>query len=58
METIDLNGFIIKESTIININLWALHHNEDEWQQPHSYIPERFDIESKYNLTPSGTKRN
>jgi cytochrome P450 len=40
------------------IHIYALHHNPNEWQQPFSFIPERFDSESPYYLTPKGTKRN
>jgi cytochrome P450 len=53
-ETIDLCGFMIKDSTIIHINIWELHHNPDQWINHKEYIPERFDPESKYYLTPSG----
>ena len=35
-----------------------LHTSKDEWQEPHKFIPERFDPESPYYLTPGGKKRN
>ncbi len=38
--------------------MYGLHWNPDEWQQPEKYIPERFNPESPYFLTPSGKKRH
>jgi len=35
-----------------------LHWNTKEWIEPSKYIPERFDPESPYYLTPSGKKRH
>ena len=40
------------------LNIYQLHHNGDEWQEPDSFIPERFDPQSKYRLTPSGKPRH
>ncbi|MFS8160466.1 MAG: cytochrome P450, partial [Candidatus Roizmanbacteria bacterium] len=40
------------------INIYHLHNNPDEWITPHLYIPERFDPESPFYLTPYGTKRH
>ena len=40
------------------VNIRYLHNNPDEWQEPDSFIPERFDPTSKYYLTPSGKKRH
>lgn len=37
----------------IVINLHGLHHDPDQWISPERFIPERFDPESKYYLTPS-----
>jgi len=42
----------------IHININALHHNPNEWISPEKYIPERFDPDSEYYLTPSGKKRH
>jgi cytochrome P450 len=36
----------------------ALLHNKNEWIEPERYIPERFDKDSQYFLTPSGNKRH
>jgi cytochrome P450 len=38
--------------------MFNLHKNPAEWIDPDRYIPERFDPESKYALTPKGTKRH
>lgn len=38
--------------------MYHLHHNKKEWKEPERYIPERFDPESPYFLTPEGKKRH
>ena len=40
------------------ISMGHLCNNPNEWIDPHKFIPERFDPDSKYYLTPSGAKRN
>jgi cytochrome P450 len=40
------------------INIYALHHNQDEWQRHDEYLPERFDPESPLFFTPAGKKRH
>lgn len=40
------------------INIYHLHHNPEEWITPEKFIPERFDPESPFYLTPKGTKRH
>jgi cytochrome P450 len=46
------------KDSLIEIYIYGLHHNPEEWQDPEKYIPERFDPSSKFFLTPSGTKRH
>lgn len=40
------------------ISMLDLHHNKKEWIEPEKFIPERFDPQSKYYLTPQGKKRH
>nr|WEQ71782.1 cytochrome P450 17A1 [Moschiola indica] len=44
-----IGNFTIDKGTDVVVNLWALHHNEKEWQRPDLFMPERF-------LDPTGTQ--
>ena len=44
------------DHVFVNIN--ALHYNQSQWRDPQKYIPERFDSESEWFLTPDGNKRH
>ena len=37
-----LQGYNIPKETTVLINLWSLHHDPTIWDDPHSFIPERF----------------
>ncbi|CDW81283.1 cytochrome family subfamily polypeptide 55 precursor [Stylonychia lemnae] len=53
-----INGVKVHKDSQWHINMTALHHNPNEWREPEKFIPERFDPESEYYLTPSGKKRH
>lgn len=40
------------------LNVYGMHFNETQWQKPTEFIPERFDLDSPYSLTPTGDKRH
>ncbi|TLD15135.1 hypothetical protein PspLS_10597 [Pyricularia sp. CBS 133598] len=35
-------GYSIPKGTIVMMNVWALHHDPDEYQDPDSFIPDRY----------------
>ncbi|XP_008101496.1 cytochrome P450 1A1 isoform X1 [Anolis carolinensis] len=41
-----LNGYYIPQSTCIFINMYQVNHDEDVWEDPYSFKPERFLNES------------
>ncbi|CAH6945369.1 steroid 17-alpha-hydroxylase/17,20 lyase [Phodopus roborovskii] len=51
---LSIGEFSIPKFTPVIINLWALHHNEKEWDQPDRFMPERFlDPTGSHLVTPS-----
>ncbi|CDW84567.1 cytochrome p450 [Stylonychia lemnae] len=53
----NIAGYEIKPDIPISVHFLLLHTNQDEWQEPDKFIPERFDPESPYFLNRSGKKR-
>ena len=37
-----LAGFFIPQDMTVFVNLWAIHHDPDRWEDPFSFRPERF----------------
>ena len=53
-----LNGAKIPAKQDMNCVIYVQHVNSKEWIEPSKYVPERFDPDSKWSLTPSGNKRH
>ena len=47
-DEVEICGVPISKGTVINTNMYYSHFNPREWQKPLTFIPERFDPESKY----------
>ncbi|CDW88282.1 cytochrome p450 [Stylonychia lemnae] len=56
-KTMKLGNYTVDQNTSIAVNFYLLHRNPKEWQEPSKFIPERFDPQSPYYLTPDGKKR-
>jgi cytochrome P450 len=48
----------IKKGLTVATGVISLHNDSTAWITPREFIPERFDPESKYFLTPNGLKRD
>ncbi|KAJ4704080.1 Cytochrome P450 [Melia azedarach] len=63
MEPIEVDGYVIPEKTKILFNAWAVTRDPELWENPESFIPERFiekQIDFKgtnYEFTPFGSGR-
>jgi len=53
-ETVQCEKLKIRKGDLITINMAHLCNNPREWIEPERFIPERFDAESPYYLTPKG----
>ena len=42
VNTCQLGGYTIPKDTPVWMNLWAMHHDEDLWEEPFKFKPERF----------------
>lgn len=54
-----IGGFDIPSDTMLLTNLWALHRDLEAWDDPNSFIPERFENgdHGNYKLIPFGSGR-
>lgn len=57
-EDVTIGGFPFRKGQCFNISLYHMHRNPQEWIQPDDFIPERFDPNSKFYLTPGGKTRH
>lgn len=58
MRDVDAAGLKIRRGDQISVGMVNLCRDSNQWIEPESFIPERFDSKSLYFLTPSGAKRN
>lgn len=51
-----LGGYDIPKDTMMMTNLWAIHHDPKEWEDPDVFKPERFlDVEGNFSVSgPNG----
>ena len=57
-EKCKLGSLTVLPMTDVHIYIRGLQHNPKEWREPEKFVPERFDPESEWYLTPSGKKRH
>jgi cytochrome P450 len=54
-EEITICGVKIPKGQEISYDIISTHYDENEWKEPFSFIPERFDPDSEYFLKPRST---
>ncbi|XP_069139176.1 steroid 17-alpha-hydroxylase/17,20 lyase-like [Argopecten irradians] len=57
MEDTQLSGYHVPKDTMVLMNIWAIHHDEQAWRDPYSFNPGRFLDEcpgERYSYLPFG----
>ena len=57
-ESVEIAGVEVPAGQIMYINLLGAHYNTEQWKEPMRFVPDRFDPESEWFLTPSGKPRH
>lgn len=52
IEDDEINGISIPKGTMISIFIYGLHHQEESWEDPEAFRPERFNPENRKNRHP------
>ena len=55
-EDITICGVDIPKDSLIKVQLTGAHFNLEEWIEPHKFIPDRYDPNSKYFFKPNSDK--
>ncbi|ORX88881.1 cytochrome P450 [Basidiobolus meristosporus CBS 931.73] len=42
MKSVQFGEFVLPEGTAVNIHIYSMHHNPKNWDNPYSFMPERF----------------
>ena len=58
LEPVEICDVKISKGKTAQISILGLCYNTEEWQETFKFIPERFDLESPYFLTPPGKNRS
>ena len=48
----EVDGHIYPKGTSVTLHIYGLHHNKDLWDDPMSYIPERFSKDNIAKMDP------
>ncbi|XP_048249645.1 cytochrome P450 2U1-like isoform X4 [Haliotis rufescens] len=54
---VDFHSYQIPKDTAVLYNIWSIHHDENFWERPFDYIPERFLDENGALLSSEHEKR-
>ena len=50
-----LGGYDVPKDTMLITNIWAIHHDPDEWDKPEEFNPERF-LDSNGKFSAAGVR--
>ncbi|XP_071089610.1 cytochrome P450 2U1-like [Haliotis cracherodii] len=53
---VDFHGYHIPKNTTVLFSMWSIHHDEDFWERPFDYIPERF-LDRSGELLPNNDEK-
>uniref|UniRef100_A0A6P3YSE0 cytochrome P450 81E8-like n=1 Tax=Ziziphus jujuba TaxID=326968 RepID=A0A6P3YSE0_ZIZJJ len=58
-EDCQVGGYDVPHDTIVLINAWAIHRDPEQWEDPESFKPERFEVgdHEDHKLLPFGIGR-
>ncbi|KAI3505190.1 hypothetical protein L1887_27152 [Cichorium endivia] len=54
-ETSSVGGYLIPKGSIVYINVWAIHHDPKNWENPMEFKPERF-LKGKWDYNGNNLK--
>ncbi|ORY01487.1 cytochrome P450 [Basidiobolus meristosporus CBS 931.73] len=50
-KSVQFGEFVLPEGTPVNVHIYSMHHNPNNWDKPYSFMPERFlDEKAEHDL--------
>ena len=55
---VTIGDYRLRAGDVFVVHIKGIHHNQNEWQRPQEFLPERWESDHPLSYTPAGNKRD